>query len=252
MPMREFWNQIKPAVRALLRFARAAALAVWSLIRVPVLFVLQVLAALILIFEEWGWKPLSEALARLTRFALWARIEQWIALLPPYGALAVFALPTLVLLPLKFFSVWLLANGFFVTAGALFLAAKVASTAFIARIFLLTKPALMRIGWFARAYNWLMPWKDALFARIRASFAWRYGRMLKNAVRIEVKQAYARWKPWVIARWNDSAPRAERALRTAPERVRVTWRIWAPRVTAELSRWKNTARRAWEKLIGIA
>ncbi len=250
--MRDVWNTIRPVLSALLRFLRAAAIAVWSLIRVPVLFVLQVLAALVLIFEEWGWKPLSDALARLTHYRLWARLEQWIALLPPYGALAVFALPTLVLLPLKFFSVWLLANGFFLTAGTLFLAAKVASTAFIARIFLLTKPALMRIGWFASAYTWLMPWKDAIFARIRASFTWRYGRMLKNAVRLEVKQAYTRWRPWVVARWATAAPRFAGAIRSALQRLRVMWRIWRPRLSAEAIRWKDGARRAWEKLIGIA
>jgi hypothetical protein len=248
--MREFWYTIEPALRTLLRMLKTVALALWSVVRVPVLFVLQLLAALILIFEEWGWKPLSDLLARLARFRLWARIEQWIALLPPYWALTVFALPTIIVLPLKLLSVWLLANGFYFTAGALFLGAKVASTAFIARIFLLTKPALMRIGWFARAYNWLIPWKDAIFARIRESFAWRYGRMLKNAVRLEVKQAYTRWKPWLVKQWETLAPSVSEAVRSAPERVRVLFRIWRPRMSAEVMRWRQTARRVFEKLIG--
>lgn len=250
--MREFWYRIEPTMRAMLRMMKALALVVWSIVRVPVLFVLQLAAALILIFEEWGWKPLSDLLARLTRFRLWARLEQWIALLPPYGALAVFALPTLILLPLKFLSVWLLANGFYFSAGGLFLGAKVASTAFIARIFLLTKPALMRIGWFARGYNWLMPWKDAIFARIRASFTWRYGRMLKNAIRLETKQAYARWKPWVVAQWAAWAPRMRQALRQTVERVRLMWRVWRPRAAAEMARWRCTVRRAWQRLSGPA
>ena len=249
--MRELWVRIEPTLLALLRLLKAVVLALWSLVRVPVLFVLQLLAALILIFEEWGWKPLSDMLARLTRFRLWARMEQWIALLPPYGALAVLAVPTLVLLPLKFISVWLLAQGLYFSAGVLFLGAKIASTALIARIFLLTKPALMRIGWFARAYNWLMPWKDAFFARIRASFVWRYGRMLKNAARLETKQAYTRWKPWVVKQWEIWAPRISQALRTAPERIRVAWRIWWPRASAELARWRSALRSAWARMIGI-
>jgi hypothetical protein len=53
----------------------------------------------------------------------------------------------------------------------------------------------MRISWFARAYQWFMPWKDALFAQIRASWAWRYGRMVKTRIRLEAKQAWKRWKP---------------------------------------------------------
>ena len=250
--MREIWTTIEPALKALLRGVTALALVLWSIVRVPVLFVLQVLAALVLIFEEWGWRPLSDALARLVRFRIWARLEQWIAMLPPYGALAVFAVPVVVLMPLKFVAVWLLANGFFLSAGALFLGAKVASTALVARIFLLTKPALMRIGWFADAYNWLMPWKDAIFARIRASFAWRYGRMLKNAVRLETKQAYTRWKPWVAAQWQVWAPRTLDWLRRIFQQARVSWRLWKPRASAEVARWAAAARRTWQRLIGIA
>lgn len=248
--MRAFWYTIEPALLAIWRFLKAATLAVWSLVRVPVLFVLQVFAALILIFEEWGWKPLSDLLARLARFRLWARIEQWIALLPPYGALAVFALPTIILLPLKFISVWMLANGHYLAATAIFVGAKIASTAFIARIFLLTKPALMRIGWFARAYNWLIPWKDAIFARIRESFTWRYGRMLKNAARLETKQAYARWTPWIVKQWQTHAPNVSAWVRSAPERARVAWHIWRPRVSAEVTRWRDWLRRTWQRLMG--
>ena len=166
----------------------------WSLARGPVIFVLQVLAALLILFEEWGWKPLSNLLARLAAFAAWARAERWIAQLPPYGALAIFALPTTLLLPLKFVAVWLLANGQVAAATVLFIGAKIASTALIARIFLLTKPALMRIAWFARGYHWFVPWKDAFFAMIRASWIWRYGRMIKTRIKLEVKQAWIRWQ----------------------------------------------------------
>jgi len=250
--MQDVWTKIEPYVRALLRLTAALLSAVWTVIRPPLMFVLQVLAALILLFEEWGWKPLSDLLAQLSRFKPWARFEQWIALLPPYGALAVFALPAVVLFPLKLVSVWLLANGFYAWAGALFIAAKIASTAFLARIFLLTKPALMRIGWFARAYNWVMPWKTAIFSAIRASFAWRYGRMLKNAVRLEAKQAYARWKPWLTARWQELAPQVSAWLSTAPQRLKLAWRVWRPRASAEIARWRTALRRTWERLIGIA
>jgi hypothetical protein len=184
-----------------LRMARKLAAAVWSAVRGPLMAALNVLAALIILFEEWGWRPLSELIARLAKYAPVAAVERWIAGLPPYPALFVIALPTTLLLPLKFVAVWLLANEHFATATALFFGAKVASTALIARVFLLTKPALMQIGWFAAAYNWFVPWKDALFARIRSSWAWRYGRMLKNRVRLEINRAWARLKPRLAALW---------------------------------------------------
>jgi hypothetical protein len=175
----------------LLTLLRAA----WTILRPVLIGVLQVAVALIVLFEEWGYRPLVELLGQLARFRLWARLELWIAGLPPYGALAVFALPTTILLPLKFVAVYLLANGFVISAGALFVGAKIASTALIARIFMLTKPTLMQIGWFASAYNWFMPWKETIFAEIRASWVWRYGRMVKNRIRLEARQAWQRWKP---------------------------------------------------------
>jgi hypothetical protein len=187
----------RPRLRRLLVHVWRALRAAWGVVSPPLSFALQVVAALVLLFEEWGWQPLAAALAWLARFRLWARVELLIAGLPPYGALLALALPTSILFPLKLLSIYLLSHGQIVAAGLLFVGAKIASTALIARLFLLTKPALMQIGWFAAIYNWIMPWKEALFETIRQSWAWRYGRMLKTRVRLEVKQAWQRMKPGV-------------------------------------------------------
>jgi hypothetical protein len=181
-------------IRGLLRTA-------WSIARGPIIAALNVIAALVVLFEEWGWRPLSDFIARLAKYAPVAAVERWIAGLPPYAALFVIALPTTLLLPLKFVAVWLLANNHFATATLLFLGAKLASTALIARVFILTKPALMRIAWFARAYDWFVPWKDALFAQIRASWVWRYGRMLKTRFRLMLTRAWWRMQPLLANRW---------------------------------------------------
>jgi hypothetical protein len=110
---------------------------------------------------------------------------------------------------------WLLAQGQVALATGLFVAAKVASTALVARIFTLTHPALMRIVWFARIYNCFMPWKHAFFATIRASRPWRYGRMVKIRIRLRMKLAWARWRPAVLA----LAKRAIAMGRTAMQRL---------------------------------
>ena len=199
---------------------RAMLRALWTVVRVPLVGVLQIIAALIVLFEEWGWKPLSDLLARLARFAPIAVIERWIAGLPPYAALLVFALPTTLLLPLKFLAMWLLATGKYWTATALFAAAKVASTAFVARIFTLTKPTLMQIGWFARTYNWFVPWKDALFAQIRASWVWRYGRMVKSRVRLTAKRTWVRWRPRLLEMGSTVRNRITDLSRTAVQTAR--------------------------------
>jgi hypothetical protein len=143
----------------------------------------QTLLALIIVFEEWGWRPLAAALARLGRLKPIAWLEAHIQQLPPYGALVVFGAPSLLILPLKLIALYLITSGQEVAAAALFIGAKVVGTAIVARLFQLTEAQLLRIPWFAWAYGIVMPWKHALTDWIRGSWAWRYGRVVKERVR---------------------------------------------------------------------
>lgn len=191
------WRGTVIAIWTLRELLRTA----WSIVRGPLITALNITAALIILFEEWGWRPLSNLLGRLAAFAPIAAIERLLARLPPYAALIALALPTSLLLPLKFVAIWLLANEHFLSATLLFVGAKIASTALIARVFLLVKPALMRIGWFAALFNWFVPWKDALYAQIRASWVWRYGRVVKARTMAEVRKVWAAARPRVAAVW---------------------------------------------------
>jgi len=161
----------------------ALALSLWRLVRPLLAGTAQILLALIIVFEEWGWRPLAQLLGRLARWRPWARVEYAIARLPPYAALLAFALPTLLLLPLKFVALFLIARGQLMLASLLFIAAKVVATALVARLFELTQPALMQIGWFAWAHDTVMPWKEALTERVRSSWPWRVGRLWKERLR---------------------------------------------------------------------
>ena len=64
--------------------------------------------ALVILFEEWGWEPLQRGLARLGRALGLAWLEAAIGRLPPYAALAVLLLPSLLLLPVKLSALWLI------------------------------------------------------------------------------------------------------------------------------------------------
>jgi hypothetical protein len=178
----------------------------WAIVRPPLVFALNVVAALLLLFEEWGWRPLSNLVAQLARFPLWAKLELWIAGLPPYAALTTLAVPSAILIPAKLLGVYLLATGHLVSATTVIVLAKLASTALITRIFILTKPSLMRIGWFARAYELFVPWQEALFAYIRNSSVWRYGRMLKARVANSLRRSWAALRPLIVTRWAQIAP----------------------------------------------
>jgi hypothetical protein len=215
-------------LRDVLRRTPTALLALFRALVAPLRRVLEVVLALILLFEEWGWRPLVALVGGLRRFLAWQRLEDWLASLPPYGALAAFVLPSALVLPLKLLSLWLVADGRAVAAGALFIAAKLVGTAFVARIFVLTRPKLMAIPWFAWAYGRIVPWQEALFARIRGSWAWRYGRILKERARRRLRPHLDRLLPWLAEiRWR--AVEAWRDARThlAGLRTRLLARVRA-------------------------
>ncbi|HSH90019.1 MAG TPA: hypothetical protein VK996_08525 [Ramlibacter sp.] len=146
------------------------------------------LVALVLLFEEWGWVPLAALLAKLARLPVFAWIERRIRALPPWAAICTFALPALALLPVKVLALFLMGRGQPMLGLAVLLGAKVAGTALVARIFILTQPALMQLAWFARWYPRWKAWKDGLIAWVRASPVWR---------------AAAAQKARVAAAWSD-------------------------------------------------
>lgn len=144
---------------------------------------------LVLLFEEWGWAPLAALFARLARLPLWAWLERKIAGLPPYGAMLVFAVPMLALLPVKLLALYLFGHGKTKLGLTLLIGAKLLGTAVMARLFQLTQPALMQLAWFARWYPRWKAWKDGLIEQVHQSAPWRAARAFK----VEVK---ARAKAW--------------------------------------------------------
>lgn len=141
------------------------------------------LLALVILFEEWGWEPLQRALAWVGRLPGLRWVEDRIQQLPPYSALAIFLLPTLMLLPVKLLALWLIGQGKVLSGTLVILAAKVAGTAIVARLFSLTKATLMQLGWFAQTYTRWDTWKQSLLAQVRASTPWRWGRVLKHRIK---------------------------------------------------------------------
>jgi hypothetical protein len=133
----------------------------------------NLLLALLILFEEWGWEPLQAVLARIGAWPGFRVLEAWVRRLPPYAALALFALPALALLPIKLLALWLIGRGKGWLGALIIIATKLVGTAVVARLFTLTQPALMRLGWFARFHARWVAWKARLLAQMRASWAWQ-------------------------------------------------------------------------------
>lgn len=209
--------------------ARPAVAGAWHVVRPVLKGALEFLLALIVVFEEWGWRPLAELLGWFARWRPWAILETYVVRLPPYVALVVFVLPTTLLLPLKLIAVFLVAQGHYMLAALLFAFAKVVATALVGRLFMLTQPALMQIGWFASGYDTVIPWKDALVARVRASWAWRVGRLWKERARRVVEAAWRRWRPAFMQMKIVLAANAAAALARGGQLVRDLRARWLAR-----------------------
>ena len=143
--------------------------AVWRTVRIPLL----VLAAALLFFEEWGWRPLTEWAARLTRWPPLARIEARILQLGPRQSLALFLLPTVLLLPVKLLALWFIHRGDTGLGLVVIIVAKLLGTALVGRLFILTEPQLLQFAWFARGLGWWRMTKERVRAALQASPFWR-------------------------------------------------------------------------------
>lgn len=227
-PSRSWGQSVWDLAKRALRQVGPGLRAVWSAVRPVLRTALQIVLALYIVFEEWGWRPLADLLGRLARWRPWAQVEYAIVRLPPYAALFVFALPTTLLLPLKFLALFLVARGQLVLATLLFVAAKVVATALVARLFMLTQPALMQIGWFAWAYDTIMPWKEALTDYVRGSWAWRVGRFWKERARRTLLAHWRRWRPTLLEMRAAAAAAAARLRSTAAAISRQIRARWAP------------------------
>jgi hypothetical protein len=142
---------------------------------------LHLLLALILLFEEWGWEPLSRGFDQLSRLPAWAWVERRIGALPPWAALLTFAIPSALLVPAKFAAVYLFGMGHYAWGVGLLVGVKILGTALLARLFQLTQPVLMQLPWFARLYPVWKGWKDRLMAQVRASGPWQLARRLRRS-----------------------------------------------------------------------
>lgn len=152
------------------------------------------LLALLILFEEWGWEPLQRLLARIGRSPGLRWIEGWVGRLPPYAALALFAVPALALLPIKILALWLISLGRVFLGTLVILVTKLVGTAVLARLFTLTRPALMQLSWFARGYARWDAWKDSLLAWVRSTATWRTVRTWRLRLRRLVRDQWRRWR----------------------------------------------------------
>lgn len=151
---------------------------------------LLVVAGVVILVEEALWR-LSGLIALLGKLPVFHAVENWIRQVPPWGALALFGIPSICLAPIKFLALYWIAGGHPILGIGTVLTAKVAGTAVVARLFQLTQPQLLTIGWFR--------WTYEHFIRLRAA---AYGLWWGSAVGRLWRRVRERNRGWIRRRWD--------------------------------------------------
>src|SRR5262245_24194282 len=169
---------------------------------------LLVLLALAFLFEAWLWGHLAPIVGWIVDRIGWrdlrAKLAAGIARLPPHPTLLVFLVPILLLLPVKFIGLWLLARGSWLGAMATLALAKVVSMALTAFIFEVTRPKLLDLPWFRWFYEHVLVW-----------LAWAHG--LIDPIKARIKRWFRMFSPQRAGRTLRLLRRIRRRMRAQPE-----------------------------------
>src|SRR5476649_2931182 len=136
------------------------------------------LAAAVVFFEQTLIRLLNAITAALARWAPIAALEAWLKKQPPYIALLAFVMPSILILPIKLSAIYFVAHHMFVTA-------------IVARLYVVLRPTLMTIGWFARADTWFFYWRDRAYAFVRALPAWQKAKAAVSRMRLRLMELFS-------------------------------------------------------------
>jgi hypothetical protein len=141
------------------------------------------LAALILLIEEWFWDAGVYLGSLVVGWPPLKAIETWVRSLTPYPALCVFIFPTLLLFPIKLLALLAIASGHVISGVCVIVVAKLAGAAVLARLYLLTRPTLLTLAWFARWHNAFIALKDRWVGHLKGTAAFHHIRLVLARLR---------------------------------------------------------------------
>ncbi len=106
-----------------------------------------------------------------------ARARAWIESLGPYQSLLLLIVPACLAEPMKLAAVAVAGDGHWITGTGMIVAAYATSLLLVERLFLIVKPKLLTLPWFASVW--------ARFVALRATFmgwiGWRRGRPMEQS-----------------------------------------------------------------------
>jgi hypothetical protein len=125
---------------------------------------LWIALALLFLLEAWLWDHLEPIVERVVNLVPWGRFKVTLARLidrlPPWAVLFVFAIPFIVMTPLKFLELYFLATRNWFGAVSVIVLIKLLGLGLTAFIFEVTRAKLLEMAWFRRMYNWFLWARD--------------------------------------------------------------------------------------------
>jgi hypothetical protein len=85
-----------------------------------------------------------------------ARLRRSIEGLGPYQSLVLLLIPTSLVEPLKLVAVAVAGEGHWITGTVMIVVAYAASLLLVERLFMIVKPKLLTLRWFARLWGWFV------------------------------------------------------------------------------------------------
>jgi hypothetical protein len=152
----------------------------------PVLFVV---AAVYFAVDELFSLVSRPIAAWLARQDLLRQLRRWVTSLSPYPALALFAVPLVILEPVKPVAAWLAATGHFATGALLFVGGELLKLVLVERLFQLNKRKLMSIPAFAWCYVRISALRDWL----ERTAPFRSVRRLIRRAELALRDLVERW-----------------------------------------------------------
>lgn len=101
---------------------------------------------------------------------VWSPIRRWMQSLGPYASLAVVAVPLAIVEPLKLVAAVVAGAGHWLTGTITIGCAYLVSLFFVERLFVIAKPKLLTLHWFAAGWNWFVAMRSKALALIKWPF----------------------------------------------------------------------------------
>ena len=153
----------------------------------PVVFIFAAVYFAVDAAFSYVTKPLADWLGRLQPFS---GIRTWIVSLNRYSALALFAVPVVLLEPVKPVAAYLMATGHLAFGLGSLVGAEILKLTVVERLFQLNRTKLLSIRAFAWGYGY---WRRAL-DWVESSEVWQAMLLLKAGIAEKLSGFFSQWK----------------------------------------------------------